>query len=389
MISILRIYYFILSWNFNNRISWFFRTNWLTFSCRNLTSIRIHSVSGCDTIFTVLTFNCSCLSTFFFRIIFFVNYWRWYYPLLNRWFFPCSVSSHCCRSYLTGLWINFISCSVDNFTTLVILITFNLSFSPNLNYCFTSWGDHCIKMLCDMTVVWIYIVSACSNCFTFFTLRTLIWCTKVTSVIFFINHCGVNWCFYYFILSRDFNDCFCWIYYDWISFIWNNFPIVWIYCVSRGCCLTSVFSWDSNIVLTFFSTSIFFVFDWRWDCFYFYFILRSIFFKCFFCCMLYYVSIIWIYCIWSCCLNNVISIFRSYYFIFRCYFNDGSCWIYYYWLSYMCNSFSTVGIYCVGRCGCFTSIFSWDSNIILTFFAASIFFVFDWGGNCFYFYFIL
>ena len=153
MISILRIYYFILSWNFNNRISWFFRTNWLTFSCRNLTSIRIHSVSGCDTIFTVLTFNCSCLSTFFFRIIFFVFYWRWYYPLLNRWFFPCSVSSHCCRSYLTGLWINFISCSVDNFTTLVILITFNLSFSSNLNYCLTCWGDHCINVLCDMTVI--------------------------------------------------------------------------------------------------------------------------------------------------------------------------------------------------------------------------------------------
>ncbi|EID69895.1 hypothetical protein HMPREF1112_0241 [Streptococcus pseudopneumoniae SK674] len=81
------------------------------------------------------------------------------------------------------------------------------------------------------------------------------------------------------ILSRDFNDCFCWIYYYWISFIWSNFPIVWIYCVSRGGCLTSVFSWDSNIGLAFFSTSIFFVFYWRWDCFYVYFILSSYFYN--------------------------------------------------------------------------------------------------------------
>ena len=141
--------------------------------------------------------------------------------------------------------------------------------------------------------------------------------------------------------------------------------------------------------MTFFATNIFFVFYWGWDCFYFYFIFQSIFFKCFFCCMLYYVSIIWIYCIWSCCLHNVISIFRSYYCIFRCYFNDSSCWIYYYWLPYMCNSFSIVLIYCVSRCGGLTSVFSWNSNIILTFFATSIFFVFYWGWDCFYFYFIL
>ena len=140
--------------------------------------------------------------------------------------------------------------------------------------------------------------------------------------------------------------------------------------------------------MTFFATNIFFVFYWGWDCFYFYFIFQSIFFKCFFCCMLYYVSIIWIYCIWSCCLHNVISIFRSYYCIFRCYFNDSSCWIYYYWLPYMCNSFSIVLIYCVSRCGGLTSVFSWNSNIILTFFATSIFFVFYWGWDCFYFYFI-
>ena len=181
---------------------------------------------------------------------------------------------------------------------MVILATLNLSFSPNLNDCFASWGDHwVINVFCDMTVLWIYIVSSCSNCFTFFTLSTLSWCTEVTSVIFFINHCRFNWCFYYFILSRNFNYCFCWIYYYWISYIWSNFPIVWIYCVSRCGGLTSVFSCNSNIFLTSITTSIFFVFYWGWDCFYFYFIFQSIFFKCFFCCMLYYVSIIWIYCI--------------------------------------------------------------------------------------------
>ena len=193
IISILRIYYFILSWNFDNGISWFFRTNWLTFTCCNLSSIRIHSISCCDCIFTLFTFDGSCFNTFFFRIIFFVNYWRQYYPLLNRWFFLCSVSSYCCRSYLTCFWINFISCSLDNFTTLLILTTLNLSFSPNLNYCFTSWSDHWVaNVFCDMTVLWIYIVSGCSNCFTSFTLSTLIQCTEVFFNIFNVFHFWFN-----------------------------------------------------------------------------------------------------------------------------------------------------------------------------------------------------
>ena len=149
----------------------------------------------------------------------------------------------------------------------------------------------------------------------------------------------------------------------------NSFSIGLIYCVSRCGGLTSVFSWNSNIILTFF------VFYWGWDCFYFYFIFQSVFFKRFFCCILCNVSIGWIYCIGSNFFDNVISVFRVYYFIFCCYFNNCIRWIYYYWLSYIWSNFPIIWIYCVGRCRCLTSIFSWNSNIILTFFPTSIFYV--------------
>ena len=95
--------YLILSWNFNDRISWFFRTNWFSYTWGNFPCCWIYFVRCCDCIFTIFTFNSDCFSTFFFCIIFFVNYWRWYYLLLNRCFFPCSVSSYCCWSHLTGL----------------------------------------------------------------------------------------------------------------------------------------------------------------------------------------------------------------------------------------------------------------------------------------------
>ena len=101
------------------------------------------------------------------------------------------------------------------------------------------------------------------------------------------------------------------------------------------------------------------------------------------------VSIGWIYYICSNFFDNVIPIFRVYYFIFCCYFDNCIRWFYYYRLSYIWSNFPIIWIYCVGRCGGLTSSFSWDSNIILTFFATSIFFVFYWRWDCFYVYFIL
>ena len=185
--------------------------------------------------------------------------------------------------------------------TFRIFRLFNLSFRTNFNDCLACRGDDWISnVFCDMTVLWIYIISGCSNCFTSFTLRTLIWCTKVFFNIFNVFHFWFNQRFYYFILSRDFNYCFGWIYYYWIYFIWNNFPIVWIYCISRCGGLTPVFSWDSNIILTFFATSIFFIFYWGWDCFYFYFIFHPIFLEYFIKCIFSNLSRISIFHTHSC-----------------------------------------------------------------------------------------
>ena len=221
-------------------------------------------------------------------------------------------------------------------------------------------------MLYYVSIIWIYCICSC--------------CLHNVIAIFRS---------YYFIFRCYFNDSSCWIYYYWLSYMCNSFSTVWIYCVSRGSCFTSIFSWDSNIGLAFFSTSIFFVFYWGWDGFYFYFILQSVFFKRFSCCMLYDVSIGWIYCICSNFFDDVISVFRVYYFILSRDFNDCFCWIYYDWISFIWNNFPIIWIYCIGRGGCLTSIFSWDSNIGLAFFSTSIFFVFYWGWDYFYVYFIL
>ena len=196
---------------------------------------------------------------------------------------------------------------------MLILATLNLSFSSNLNYCFTSWCDHWLtNVFCDCSIIWINVIPCSRYRFSFYSFSRLVWCTKVTSVVFFINHCGFNQCFYYFILSCDFNYCFCWIYYYWLSYMCNSFSTVWIYCVSRCGCLTSIFSWNSNIILTFFATSIFFVFYWGWDCFYFYFIFHPIFLKHFIKCIFSNLSCIRIFHTHSCWLNDVISAFTIY-----------------------------------------------------------------------------
>ena len=179
----------------------------MTFTCCNLSSIRIYCVRCGDGVFSIFTFNSSWGCTFFFRIIFFIDNRGWYYSLLNCWFFRFPISSNSCWSYLTCFWINFIGSGINYIETFRIFRLFNLSFRTNFNDCLTCWADYWVaNVFCDMTVLWIYIVSGCSNCFTFFTLSTLIWCTEVFFNIFNVFHFWFNQCFYDFVLSTNFND---------------------------------------------------------------------------------------------------------------------------------------------------------------------------------------
>ena len=218
-----RFYYFILRWNFDNSISRFFRTNWFTFTYYNLSSIRIHSVSCCDSVFTIFTFNSSWGCTFFFRTIFFINYWRRYYSLIYCRFFHCSISSNSCWSYLTCFWINFIGSGINHIATFRIFRLFNLSFRTNFNNCLTCWGDYWIaNVFCDMTVLWIYIVSGCCNCFTFSSFNAFIRCVNFSFTISNILNFRFNHSFYYFVLRCDFDNCFCRIHYYWFSYSFCN-----------------------------------------------------------------------------------------------------------------------------------------------------------------------
>ena len=201
-------FYFRFCSYFDNCFCWFFRTNWLTYCWCDSACIRIYSISGCDAIFTILTFNSSWGCTSFFCIIFFIDNRGWYSSCLSCWFFRYSICSNCYRSYLTCFWINFIGNGINHITTLVILITFNLSFSSYFNDCLTCWGDDwSTKVLCDMTVLWIYIISGGSNCLTFFTLSTLIWCTEIFFNIFNVFHFWFNRCFYDFVFGWDLDHC--------------------------------------------------------------------------------------------------------------------------------------------------------------------------------------
>ena len=138
---------------------------------------------------------------------------------------------------------------------------FNLSFSSYFNDCLTCWADYWgANVCCDMTVLWIYIVSGCSNCFTFFTLSTLIWCTEVFFNIFNVFHFWFNRCFYYFVLGCNFNDCIRWFFRtNWFSYTWGNFPCCWIYFVR--CCdsIFTIFTFNGDCFSTFFFRIIFFV----------------------------------------------------------------------------------------------------------------------------------
>ena len=229
-------FYFRFCSYFDNCFCWFFRTNWLTYCWGDSACIRIHSISGCDAIFTILTFNSSWGCTSFFCIIFFIDNRGWYRSCLSCWFFRYSICSNCYRSYLTCFWINFISNGINHTTTFRIFRMFNLSFSTNFNDCLTCWGDDwSTKVLCDMTVLWIYIISGGSNCLTFFTLSTLIWCTEVFFNIFNVFHFWFNRRFYDFVFSTNFNDCIRWFFRtNWLTNYRPYLTSLRIYCVRCG-----------------------------------------------------------------------------------------------------------------------------------------------------------
>ena len=114
-------------------------------------------------------------------------------------------------------------------------------------------------MFCDMTVVWIYIVSGCSNCFTFFTLSTLIWCTEVFFNIFNVFRFWFNRGFYDFVFGRDLDHCRRCGNYHCRFFMRNEATICRINSIGCGYCSCSWCTSCCYTSFTFDSCGVFFI----------------------------------------------------------------------------------------------------------------------------------
>ena len=241
------------------------------------------------------------------------------------------------------------------FSRTIFFVSYRTWYFCNFHFIFRGYFYYCLRcfcnfwffyFFCDFSCFWIYFVRCCYFSRSFLSRNSNIVLSFFSRTIFFVSYWTWYFCNFHFIFRGNFHYCFCCIFYFWSSYFFCDFSCFRIYFVR--CCYfsCSFLSRNSNIVLSFFSRTIFFVSYWTW----------------YFC---------------------------NFHFIFRGNFHYCFCCIFYFWSSYFSCDFSCFWIYFV-CCRYFScSFLSKNSNIVLSFFSRTIFFVSYRTWNFCNFYFIL
>ena len=243
---------------FDNFFFWFC-SNACCFTFR-YTSIRIYSVRCCSYYFTVFTFCVCCFFSFWFGWICFIA--DWFFNWCLYYFRFCSYFDNCCCWFFRTNWLTF--CWSNHSCLRIHCIRCRDRFFSRSSF-FSNWiwifVTTCVTFITD----WRWDRS-CHNCWVFgWTIRcsrcrSYISCLRIYCVRCRSDDSSTFRIFRLFNLSfrTNFNNCFaCWGD-DWITNVFCDMTVLWIYIVS-GCsnCFTfftlSTLSWCTEVFFNIFN----------------------------------------------------------------------------------------------------------------------------------------
>ena len=296
--------------------------------------------------------NSNIVLSFFSRTIFFVSYWTWYF--CNFYLVFCGNFHYCLRCffffwssyslcYFSSFWIYFVCCRYFSCSFLpkycnivlpyisrtIFFVSYRTWYFCNFHFIFRGYFYYCLRcffnfwffyFFCDFSCFRIYFVRCCYFSCSFLSRNSNIVLSFFSRIIFFVSYRTWYFCNFHFIFRGYFYYCLCCFFNFWFFYFFCDFSCFWIYFVRCRYLSCSFLSKNSNIFLSFFSRTIFFVSYRTWNFCNFYFILCRNFYYCisrFLFCFLYsftYCSIFFIKCIFY---NFFFITIRTFYTLVR------------------------------------------------------------------------